>query len=411
MCKAISSASMIGRGQHLRSYTALLLLIVALFGSGSSVVAARYEPINPMKVEVLTEDPAAGLTTFNGVGSVPGANTHHILSLNKPAAARAVTMTRASLVQIIDTSQFSPPSPGPTGIAYIAPSNALVIGDAEVRQTRLYTGVDLFGIALTGSLIETSSTTASSWFTVLSRGPLLAAPTGLAFNPHNGHLFVTDDQADTIFDIEPGADKIHGTVDDIITSFYSTIDFGSHDPEGIAFDSRQKTLYIADGPPGRVIKLAPGLNDFFDGPPPAGDDQVTRFDTYNMGLDDPEGIDFNPYDSTLFVVGRDLDAVLEITTGGTLVRIIDVSFLNAPSLSGVAHAPGSTTPTVMNLYITDRGMDRSTTPDENDGKVYEVALSSEIATSADELSGTSSPPDIPISILLRRLVSSHYAVR
>ncbi len=61
-----------------------------------------------------------------------------------------------------------------------------------------------------------------------------------------------------------------------------------------------------------------------------------------------------------------------MTTGGTLVQMIDVSAAHPGQPAGLAYAPSSVNPSVMNVYIAARGVDNDFDPNENDGKIYEV---------------------------------------
>jgi hypothetical protein len=287
-----------------------------------------------------------------------------LATLLMPAGARATTAV-ATLVQTIDTSQFSPPSPDPMGITYLASSDTLLMSDSEVNEIpALFTGDNLFEINYaSGTLLGTSTTILFS-----------DEPTGLAFNPVDGHVFVSHDNGGGfVFEVDPGVDGLHGTADDIVTSF-SSGDFSSVDPEGIAFDSVQGFLYIADGLSSEVFQLDPGANGVFDGVAPTGDDQATSFDTEAFGLTDPEGITFDSDNGFLYLVGYPDDLVFHVTTTGTLVRTIDISAANAPDPAALAYAPGSLEPLVNGLYIADRGVDNNSDPDENDGLVFEFSV-------------------------------------
>ncbi len=269
----------------------------------------------------------------------------------------------ASLVQTINTFQFSPPSPDPAGIVYLPNSDTLLIADSEVNEMPIFTGDNLFESTLSGSLVKSLTTTSFS-----------DEPTGVTLNPGNGHLFFSDDTGvKRIFELDPASDGLYGTADDIVTSF-KTGDFGSSDPEGVAYDFLQGRLFMADGVNDRVYEIAPGGNGVFDGVAPAGDDQVTSFDILGLGLSDPEGIAFNWENGNLYVVGNPADTVFEITTEGALVQLIDISAANAKKPAGIAYAPSSSNPNVMNLYITDRGTDNDSDPSENDGRVYEMSF-------------------------------------
>jgi DNA-binding beta-propeller fold protein YncE len=266
----------------------------------------------------------------------------------------------ASLVQTIDTSQFSPPSPDPAGIAYLAASNRLLMSDSEVDEMTIWNGANIFEMTLSGNLIRTTSTTSFS-----------KEPTGVAYNPVNGHVFISDDSKKRIFEIDTGADSLAGTGDDIITSF-NTTSFGCDDPEGVAFG--QSSIFIAGGVGRKVFRISPGFNGVFDGVSPAGDDQVSHFDTSVLGLSDPEGIEFNPDRNTLYILSRNR-AMRETTLDGNHVSVIDISAANAVSPAGLAYGPGSLGPTKKSIYITARGIDNGNNPTENDGKIYEMSLS------------------------------------
>ncbi|PYT05913.1 MAG: hypothetical protein DMF49_12765, partial [Acidobacteria bacterium] len=134
----------------------------------------------------------------------------------------------------------------------------------------------------------------------------------------------------------------------------------------------------------------PGANGVFDGAPPSGDDIVSHFDTSVLGLGDPEGVSYNADNDSLFIVSRDAQFAVETTTAGVPIRNIDFSSAGVKKPAAVAYAPGSVNPAEKHLYISDRGVDNNTDPNENDGKVVELALNSEgifnarVAASSDD---------------------------
>ena len=93
-----------------------------------------------------------------------------------------------------------------------------------------------------------------------------------------------------------------------------------------------------------------------------------------MGLQDPEGIEFNPDNGHLYVLSGKARAIAETTTNGVLIRKISISSLTSKALAGLAYAPASGNPTKKNLYIVDRAVDNGTDPNENDGKMYEISF-------------------------------------
>ncbi len=267
------------------------------------------------------------------------------------------------LVRTTDLAQQTPPSPDPSGLAYLPASNRFLIADGEVDEIpALFTGANLFEVTLAGALVRAGST-----------HPYSIEADGVAYNSANGHLFIADDDRKEVFELTTGPDGLFGTGDDIITSF-STAAFGSFDPEGLAFDADKGILYLADGVNNEVYVIRSGANGRFDGAPAISDDVVTSFDVLTLGIQDLEGLDYNPSTGNLILVGRSDRDIYEVTTSGLLVRTFNIADANPAKLAGVALAPASGDPAVMHYYVIDRGIDNEVDPTENDGKLYEFTL-------------------------------------
>ena len=294
-----------------------------------------------------------------------------IVELSLTQTTQQATTEQGTLVQTIDTSLFSPPSPDPAGITYHSALGTLMASDSEVEEMPIFADANLFEMTLVGSLVDTFDITI---------GPLNPIgfsdePAGIAFNPSNGHLFFADDDDRMVFELDPGNDGILFTNDDSVTSF-DTRDFSSNDPEGIAYDTVAGAVFIVDGINSEVYRIDPGINGIFDGVAPAGDDQATHFDTEVLGITDPEGITFDSDSGNLYIVGKPDTSLAHISTSGSLIRMIDISVADASKPAGLAYAPGSFNASVMNVYISDRGDDNDSVPNENDGKVYEISVPS-----------------------------------
>ena len=89
-----------------------------------------------------------------------------------------------------------------------------------------------------------------------------------------------------------------------------------------------------------MYQFNPGNNGNFDGLPPTGGDQVTNFDTTSLGVTDPEGINFDSDSGHLYIVGQPETSLAQVTTTGSLVRMVDISAANALKPAGLAYAPG-----------------------------------------------------------------------
>jgi len=297
-----------------------------------------------------------------------------------------------TLIRTVDTSLYSPPSPDPSGVAYISHTGRLLFSDSEVNEMPQYfTGDNLFEVTLEGSLFNTLTTVHFS-----------DEPTGVAYNPLNQYLYFSDDTGTrSVYILNPGPDGLYETADDIVTSF-RTGDFSSTDPEGLTYDPVSGVLFIVDGVNREVYKVHPGANGVFDGVPPRGDDLVSQFDTLVFGLDDPEGVAFNPITGTLYLVGKPRTTLFEVTTDGDLVQTIDLSEGDPRKPAGLTVGPSSIDPTELSLYLVARGVDNDSDPDENDGKLFEYALgmSSGAPTNTPTSTNTPEPQPSPTNTLV-----------
>jgi hypothetical protein len=277
-------------------------------------------------------------------------------SLTAAVAAAAPTVT-GSLVQTLQVSQLNPPSPDPAGVTYMPGADRIEVSDSEVEEMPIFRGVNLFQISRTGQLTDTGVSTAFS-----------NEPTGLGFDQATGTLFVSDDNANRIFMIRPGGDGRYGTADDLRSNL-STIAFGSDDPEGCEFDASSGHLFVIDGTNREVYDIDPVNGTFGD-----GNDAVTHFDTEQFGTIDPEGIGVDTTRSTLVIVDRAGRKIYEVDRGGGALRqIVTFAAASPRNPAGLAVAPRSDNPGRMSYWVAERGVDNNTDPNENDGKVYEIA--------------------------------------
>jgi hypothetical protein len=274
-------------------------------------------------------------------------------------AASGLEPPPPTLIQIIDASSFSRPSPDPSGLAAM-PNGTLLMSDGEVDETPWFEGKNVWQFNAEGDVLSTFKTTRFS-----------IEPAGLEATKKQ--LIVSDDDQDRIFFVRKGKDHTYGTKDDEVRSF-KTRPFGSRDPEGIALGGG--FLFVSDGTKAEVFRLKPGKNGIFDGVAPKGDDRVHAFDTeVDLGQLNPEGIEYRPSSETLFLVSnRQNSDVTECTIKGVLVATYDTDGMGLHSPAGLAWGPGSIDPNVKDLWVADRGVDNFADPDENDGRIFEISL-------------------------------------
>jgi len=288
------------------------------------------------------------------------------LTLSAPAATvQNVPVIPAQWITTTDTSLFVPPSPDPAGVTYLPGINGLIITDCDVEEMpQYYAGANVFFTTLQGALTGTANTLSFSY-----------EPTGAAYNPANGHLFISDDNAHRVYELVAGPDGAFFTADDTVT-YFRTSWFGSNDPEGITYDTTSGSLFIADGNNAEIYRVDPGPNGVFDGvydpPQGLGDDIVSSFDTETLGLLDTESVEYRSDTNTLYVLSGKSNRIGETTIDGVILRYIDITGLNGYHEAGLAYAPSSLDPGVMSFYLVSREVDNATDPNENDGKIYEI---------------------------------------
>jgi len=300
-------------------------------------------------------------------------------SLVEPVAAAAVSFT-SSLVRTTDLSTISPPSPDPSGITYLPNGNRLVVVDGEVEETvngiTHFRGANVWELGLSGNVIRTANISKVAPTLV----PMTDEPTGVTWNPADGHFFFTEDGGKRVYNLNPGGDRLLGTSDDT-WSFFSTSTAGNGDPEGITFDTWRNRLFVADGVNREVYQysLTGGL--------------VSHFDVGVFGVEDPESVEFNPDSGTLFVMSsnRTSPIIVETTINGALIQTINISAPNAKQAAGLAYAPASSGAGAKRFYIVDRAIDNNTDPRIVDGKMYEMTAPSSGTSPTPTFTRTNTP--------------------
>jgi hypothetical protein len=279
--------------------------------------------------------------------------------------ALAAPVDTATLVRTTLTSSWSPASPDPAGIVWLPAADQLAVADSEVEEVTGagWHNVNFWRSTRTGSVAGTGA-----FWGPNSAGNYSREPTGLGFDAASNTLFVSDDGARRIFVVKRGNDGVFGTTDDVVSSI-DTVPFGSTDTEDPEFDPVTGHLFMLDGVGREIYRIDP-----VDGVFGNGNDVMTQFDISHLGPTDFEGLTSNPDRRTLYVAARTTDQIFEITHDGTLVRTISTSGITGlVFISGLAMAPASNDTGEMNLWIVDRAVDNSPDPNENDGKMFEIA--------------------------------------
>ncbi|HEX9300129.1 MAG TPA: hypothetical protein VF968_08360 [Actinomycetota bacterium] len=273
-----------------------------------------------------------------------------------PGTQPAAAATNAALVRVTLTSNWPTHSPDPMGLTYNPKTRKLLISDSEVDEIPALWKGKNFFVAKRGGRLLATGTFKK--FTL--------EPEDLAWDGKDKALFVTDDDLDRVFRVGRGKDKRFGTRDDAVITVLHTHRFGSFDPEGLAWrGGRVPMLIVSDSTNRRVYKIRRGKDRRFG----TRDDIVQSFGTHKYGFTTAEDVAIRG--KHLFIISSRQEYILETTMKGGLVQKIDISGLGIRSASGIAFAPG-TDGGRSRLYLTASGVDNNVNPNENDGRLFEL---------------------------------------
>ena len=303
-----------------------------------------------------TDDPAQLSVYVADSGSAQG--TGQIVELSLAPTESITAASTSTLLNTVNLANLTPPSPDASGITYVAADDKLVISDGEVEETvngvSHFVDSNVWELTRTGTKIRSANISRVPPTVV----PMTDEPAGVAFNPTNGHYYVTADGAKRVFDLNPGSDGLIGTAGDTWTHF-STEAAGNGDPEGITYNTFNGRLYVADGVNREIYEYE------------TNGTLVSHFDVLQHGVNDPEAVEFNPTSGTLFTLSQS-SLIVETTTSGALVNTIDVSASGGLKHAGLAYAPRSDGSGAKSFYIVDRGIDNNVDPNAVDGKLFEM---------------------------------------
>jgi hypothetical protein len=148
-----------------------------------------------------------------------------------------------SVVRIHDTTQYKAGDPSeagcsdPSGLAYVPGLNLLFIADSEHEESPFFSPTNLFAVRPNGTHVASYSLTA-----------FCREPTGLAYNPANGYLYITDDDADKVIWVDPANPQVK-------VGEFSVRPLGITDAEDPIFVD--DFLYVLDGVKEQMLELTP----------------------------------------------------------------------------------------------------------------------------------------------------------
>ncbi len=263
------------------------------------------------------------------------------------------------VVAIHNTTDYFPGDPSgygsgdPSGIAYVPELDLLFIVDSEHNESPYYSPVNLFATRLDGTYVDA--------FSLISYSD---EPTGVAYNPFNSLLYITDDDANKIFITDPNDPTV----------LLGQIDVGAldiKDAEDPVIDPATGHIFLLNGSSRELIELS------------ATGDLIERT-VLPSEIEDAEGLAYDAAQDVFYISsGSTRGTIFEVDRECNILASTDL--LNdyrspitggKPKLKGLELAPSSdpNDGDKMSLYAVDYGYDQ-----EPDGRLFEINLHSDWA--------------------------------
>ena len=240
-------------------------------------------------------------------------------------------------------------STDPAGLAYIPATGTLYLSDSEVEESPFNNPINLFALETDGTLINSFNLTAS----------VTDEPTGLAFNPVTGFMYITDDDQYKVFWVDPANPTVK--VGEFV--FGSS---GTSDPEDIAVDPSNGNLFIVNGLQRTIVETT------YTG-------TILNTITLPSVINDPEALAYDAVHDVFYVGVGGQNLIWKVDRNGTILDTLDFldDYRNPVSgtkvhVKDLEFAPSSNPnddPSKLSLYIADYGNSHV-----DDGRLFEVDL-------------------------------------
>ena len=268
------------------------------------------------------------------------------------------------LVQVHDTTQYKAGDPtgygscDPSGLAYVPELNLLLMADLEHDESPFFSPTNLFSVRPgvkpdgTPDLPQVSSYSLTSF---------TKEPTGLAYNPYNHFLYITDDDARKVFWVDPNNPSVK-------LGEFSVKGFGITDAEDPAFGTNGN-IYVLNGVTQHIFELTPNGSS------------LVRSVALPSVITDAEGLAYDAASDIFYVAsGKTKGKIFALDHDMHLISTLDLlndpSYRNptggiSPKIKGLELAPSSdpNDGNHLSLYAADYGSDQKA-----DGRLFEIDL-------------------------------------
>jgi hypothetical protein len=308
-------------------------------------------------IEVLADDLPEPIESFTlQVNSAVTATSGTGLFLEDSTAGGSIGPPALTVVASTDMAALG--STDPSGIAYV-PGQGFFISDSEVEESPFFGTTNLWMVQPDGTPIQS--------FSLLN---FTNEPTGLAYDPGTGLLYISDDDQYKIFWVDPANPtvKLGESADTRLVNIV--------DPEDVAVNPINGHLFIANGtgnssnggPYGAaIVETNAAVTEVYS---------VIRLPAE---IQDPEALAYDPVHDIFYVGGGFSSNIWVVDRSGTILQVLDVlagyrheTNNTAVGVKDIELAPSSDPnddPGQLNLFVADFGWSHV-----SDGRMLEIDL-------------------------------------
>lgn len=182
--------------------------------------------------------------------------------------------------------------------------------------------------------------------------PVVASPINLTFDALENSVLLFDPAKQELVAVH--ADEA-GYPDTRAVDRYEAGQFGIQNPQGMAVNPVDGSLYILDEAAAQIVVIEGGANSSL------AEMQIFRIDLSGLVPGPLRGLAFNPANGHLYVMNPDLLNLYEINGSGEMVSVRDLSVLDLGfrDPQGIVFAPSADTtdaPSQLHLFLLDSGL-------------------------------------------------------
>jgi len=359
---------------------------VATFGvnhTGSGAFSVNYATANSTATAGTSGDYLAASGTLNFAAGTPTQTVsvtirgdtiyepNETFFVNLTGATNGGTITKSAGIGTIANDDTLPAGPAvvavhdmsaiasgigswdPSGLAYNAATGTLYLVDSEVDEVTPQGAANMWALNLDGTLKPNGAISLYGYTT---------EPTGIAFDPATGKMYITDDDIFTV-------SVTNAANPSVKLAQFATKPLGGDDPEEVAFNPINGHLYIANGSDiahPKIIEID------------SSGTQVFRNIPLPTVIKDPEAVVYDVAHDVFFVGIENGHEIWMVDHNGNILNDINI-FANyrnpvnngSVNLKGLTLAPSSDPnddPSVLSLYAADFGVSHV-----NDGRLFEIS--------------------------------------